>query len=100
MAGVFNWNADLEPSGDYDPGADADNFEQLVDEADKEQDETARNDKFHKAEQLLLHNAVYIPLGYWVQMYVQDPKLQGTRQGPWTGRLPVLFDKNVVLTNG
>ena len=66
--------------------------------ADQEQDEATRNDKFHKAEQLLLHNAVYIPLGYWVQMYVQDPKLQGTRQGPWTGRLPVLFDKSVVLT--
>jgi ABC-type transport system substrate-binding protein len=99
MAGVFNWGPDLEPSGDYDPGADASEFEQLVDEADAEQDETARNDKFHKSEQLLLHNAVYIPLGYWVQMYVQDPKLQGTRQGPWTGRLPVLFDKNVVLAN-
>lgn len=98
MAGVFNWNGDIEPMGDFDPGADADDFEQLVDEADTEQDEAARNDKFHKAEQLLLHNAVYIPLGYWVQMYVQDPKLLGTRQGPWTGRLPVLFDKDVVLT--
>lgn len=100
MAGVFNWNADLEPSGDYDPGADAADFEQLVDEADAEQDEAARNDAFHKAEQLMLHNAVYVPLGYWVQMYVQDPKLQGTRQGPWTGRLPVLFDKSVVLVQG
>jgi ABC-type transport system substrate-binding protein len=99
MDGVFNWNPDLEPSGDYDPGADAADFEQLVDQADQEQDETARNDAFHRAEQLMLHNAVYVPLGYWVQMYVQDPKLQGTRQGPWTGRLPVLFDKNVVLTN-
>ncbi len=100
MSGVFNWNADLAPSGDYTPGADAAEFEQLTDAADSEQDEATRNEAFHKAEQLMLHNAVYVPLGYWVQMYVQDPKLQGTRQGPWTGRLPVLFDKNVVLVDG
>jgi oligopeptide transport system substrate-binding protein len=98
MAGIFNWNGDIEPVGGYDPGADAVNFEQLVDEADAEQDEATRNDKYQQAEQLLLQDAVYVPLGYWVQMYVQDPKLQGTRQGPWTGRLPVLFDKDVVLT--
>jgi hypothetical protein len=30
-------------------------------------------------------------------MYVQKPWLQGTRQGSWTGRLPVLFDKDVVV---
>jgi hypothetical protein len=30
-------------------------------------------------------------------MFVQQPWLQGTRQGPWTGRLPVLFDKDVVV---
>lgn len=98
MAGVFNWNPDLEPIGDADPGAAAANFQDLVDQADEEQDEATRNDQYSQAEQLLLDNAVYVPLGYWVQMYVQSPALQGTRQGPWTGRLPVLFDKNVVLT--
>lgn len=98
MAGVFNWNPDLEPLGDFDPGADAVNFQDLVDQAEEEQDEGIRNDQYSQAEQLLLSNAVYVPLGYWVQMYVQSPALQGTRQGPWTGRLPVLFDKNVVLT--
>ena len=99
MAGVFNWNAELAPSGDYDPGNDAARFQDLIQEADREQDEEARNKSFRKAEQLMLRNAVYIPLGYWVQMYVQDPKLKGTRQGPWTGRLPVLFDKDVVLAS-
>jgi oligopeptide transport system substrate-binding protein len=98
MSGVFNWTPDLEPSGDFDPGADAANFQDLVDQADEEQDEGTRNDQYNQAEQLLLENAVYVPLGYWVQMYVQNPALQGTRQGPWTGRIPVLFDKNVVLT--
>lgn len=99
MEGVFNWNSDLAPSGEYDPGGDAVKFEQLVTGADLEQDEETRNKSYRKAEQLMLRNAVYIPLGYWVQMYVQDPKLKGTRQGPWTGRLPVLFDKDVVLTS-
>lgn len=98
MAGVFNWNADLEPSGDFDPGAAAADFLDLVNEAEEEQDEATRNEQYSQAEQLLLENAVYVPLGYWVQMYVQNPALQGTRQGPWTGRIPVLFDKNVVLT--
>lgn len=97
MSGVFNWNPDIEPVGDYDPGADAANFQDLVDQADEEQDEGTRNDQYNQAEALLLENAVYVPLGYWVQMYVQNPNLQGTRQGPWTGRIPVLFDKNVVL---
>ncbi len=98
MSGVFNWSPDLEPSGDFDPGADAVDFQELVDQADEEQDEGTRNDQYNQAEQLLLENAVYVPLGYWVQMYVQNPALQGTRQGPSTGRIPVLFDKNVVLT--
>jgi len=99
MAGVFNWSAELEPAGDFDPGADAANFQDLVGQADEEGDEATRNDQYSQAEALLLENAVYIPLGYWVQMYVQSPALQGTRQGPWTGRIPVLFDKNVVLTD-
>jgi ABC-type transport system substrate-binding protein len=98
MAGVFNWNPELEPSGDFDPGAGATNFQDLVGQAEEESDETTRNDQYSQAEALLLENAVYVPLGYWVQMYVQNPALQGTRQGPWTGRIPVLFDKNVVLT--
>ncbi len=99
MAGVFNWNAELPASGEFDPGTDADRFVQLIEDADREPDEEERNKAYRKAEQLMLRHAVYIPLGYWIQMYVQDPKLQGTRQGPWTGRLPVLFDKDVVLTS-
>lgn len=98
MEGVFNWSGDIEPVGGFDPGAAAVDFQQLVDEAEEERDQGRRNDLYAEAEQLLLDNAVYVPLGYWVQMYVQDPKLQGTRQGPWTGRLPVLFDANVVMT--
>jgi hypothetical protein len=44
-----------------------------------------------------VRNAVYIPLGHWVQSFVQKPWLTGTRQGPWSGRLPVRFDRNVTV---
>ncbi|CAA9527013.1 MAG: Oligopeptide ABC transporter, periplasmic oligopeptide-binding protein OppA [uncultured Thermomicrobiales bacterium] len=97
MRGVFNWSADLEPSGDFDPGADAATLDDLVGRADIEQDEATRNDLYRQAEELVLRNAVYVPLGNWVQMFVQKPWLQGTRQGPWTGRLPVRFDQDVVV---
>jgi oligopeptide transport system substrate-binding protein len=97
MEGVFNWNPDLEPSGDYDPGADSQAFDDLVKKADVEKDEATRNDLYKQAEELALKNAVYAPLGNWIQMYVQKPWLQGTKQGPWTGRLPALFDKDVVV---
>jgi oligopeptide transport system substrate-binding protein len=97
MRGVFNWDDDLEPTGDYDPGAAADEFEELADDADLEQDEAERNALFQQAEQLLLEHAVYVPLGYWVQSFLQKPYIEGTRQGPWTGRFPALFDANVVV---
>ena len=97
MAGWFNWNPDLEESGDYDPGEAAEDFASLTAEADVELDEDKRDDLYSQAEELLLQNAVYVPLGTWNQMYVQKPWLQGTRQGAWTGRLPVLFDQDVVV---
>ncbi|MGD9711490.1 MAG: ABC transporter substrate-binding protein [Thermomicrobiales bacterium] len=97
MRGVFNWHEDLEPSGDFDPGADAAEFENITDDADQDANEETRNETYRRAEELLLNNAVYVPLGYWIQMYVQKPYLQGTRQGPWTGRLPVKFDADVVV---
>lgn len=97
MSGAFNWNAELEATDEFDPGADSESFDELVAEADVEKDPAARNDLFRQAEELVLKNAVYVPLGNWIQMYVQKPWLQGTKQGPWTGRLPVWFDKDVVV---
>ncbi len=97
MRGVFNWDEDIEPAGDFDPGADAAEFESITDDADQDPNEETRNETYRRAEELLLNNAVYIPLGYWIQMYVQKPYLAGTRQGPWTGRLPVKFDADVVV---
>jgi oligopeptide transport system substrate-binding protein len=96
MAGVCNWSPDLEPIGG-DPGAAAASFAELVAQADVELDAEVRNDLYRQAEALVLENAVYVPIANWVPMFVQKPWLEGTRQGPWTGRLPVLFDQNVVV---
>ncbi|MDQ3513570.1 MAG: peptide ABC transporter substrate-binding protein [Chloroflexota bacterium] len=98
MEGYYNWSTDLEAvSEDFDPGADAASFDEMVGQADIEQDEATRNDLYQQAEALALENAVYVPIGNWLQAFVQKPWLQGTRQGPWTGRLPVLFDADVVV---
>jgi ABC-type transport system substrate-binding protein len=97
MKGVFNWDETLEPVGDFDPGADAAQFNELVKQADLEPDQATRNDLYRQAEELVLRNAVYIPLGNWKQQYVQKPWIQGTKQGPWTGRIPIMFDKDVVV---
>ncbi len=97
MKGYFNWGPDLEPRGDFDPGADAATFDDLMAQAEVEQDEVTRNDLYRQGEELVLKNAVCVPLGNWVQMFVQKPWLQGTKQGPWTGRLPVRFDPDVVV---
>ena len=98
MDGVFNWREDLEPTEGFDPGADARQFVELVDQADQERDQATRADLYRQAEDLVLRNAVYVPIANWRPMYVQKPWLQGTRQGPWTGRLPVRFDQQVVVS--
>jgi oligopeptide transport system substrate-binding protein len=100
MEGYYNWSEDLEPvSDDFNPGADAATFNELTAQAEVEQDAETRNDLYRQAEELVLSNAVYAPLGNWVQMFVQKPWLRGTKQGPWTGRLPILFDAEVVVVS-
>jgi oligopeptide transport system substrate-binding protein len=95
MQGYFNWATDLAAKGDYDPGADAKAFTDLVNQAETEMDQGKRNDLYKQAEALVLKNAVYAPIANWTPMFVQKPYLQGTKQGTWTGRFPVLFDKDV-----
>ena len=98
MTGWFNWNPKVETVGELDAGEASAEFDRITQEADQELDVEIRNDKYAEAEKILLDNAVYIPLGYWVQKYIQKPWLQGTRQGPWSGRIPVRIDKDVVVT--
>jgi oligopeptide transport system substrate-binding protein len=97
MRGFFNWDDSAEAQGDFDPGADSAEFDSLVRKADVEQDQATRNDLYRQAEELVLKNAVCVPLANWVQQFVQKSYVQGTKQGPWTGRIPVWFDKDVVV---
>ena len=97
MSGWFNWSSKVKTEASFRPGADSTAFDKLVDTADQEQDQTKRNAAYKQAETLLLNNAVYVPLAHMLQMYVQKPWLTGTRQGPWSGSLPVRFDKNVTV---
>lgn len=97
MLGLFNWSPDLEAKGGFDPGKDAATFADLVTRADLEIDPAAINDLFTQAEQLVLDNAVYVPIANWTPQFVQKPSLKGAKQGAWTGRLPVIFDTGVTV---
>lgn len=96
-AGWFNWEPSLEDSGDYTPGADAAAFDEKITAALTELDEKKRNALYADAEALLLKNAVLIPIGFWNPTYVQKDWLQGTRQGPWSGSIPVRIDAEVTV---
>jgi ABC-type transport system substrate-binding protein len=100
MAGWFNWSPDLEPVDDQAPGDASAEFDELLAAASSATAPEARNDAYRQAEQLMIDNAVYIPLGHWVQRYVQKLWLTGTRQGAWSGRIPVRFDDQVVIRGG
>jgi ABC-type transport system substrate-binding protein len=97
MKGFFNWDDSAAAQGDFTPGDDSRSFDELAKKADVELDAETRNDLYRQAEELVLKNAVCVPLGNWVQQIVQKPYIQGTKQGPWTGRIPVWFDKDVVV---
>jgi len=97
MAGWFNWSPDLEGVNEGDAAQASAQFDDLILAANGTVDQAQRNDAFARAESLLLENAVYVPLGHWVQRYVQKPWLQGTRQGPWSGGIPVRFDADVTI---
>lgn len=97
MAGVFNWSVELEAVEDQAPGEASAQFDELIARANETTDDVERNALYRQAEQLLLDNAVYIPLGHWVQRFVQKPWLTGTRQGPWSGGIPVRFDDAVFV---
>ena len=95
MEGWFNWSPDLDQA---DAAAAAETFATLVTEALVTGDATERTQLFAEAEEILIQNAVYIPLGHWVQDYLQSPALTGTRQGAFTGYVPVAFDESVSYT--
>lgn len=96
-AGWINWSTNLPSDGDVDPGADAALFNQRVTEAAAQLDEATRNSLYREAETLLLQDAVYIPLGHWIQRFLRKPWLEGARMGAWSGSIPVRIDEAVVV---
>ena len=99
MSGWFNWSPELEGIAGEGVAEASTQFDELIATANQSVDADERNAAYQQAEELLVQNAVYIPLGHWVQRFVQKPWLQGTRQGPWSGSTPVRFDTEVVLTD-
>ncbi len=95
MKGWFNWSTDAENS---DTAAAAEEFATAITDALATLDETTRTQLFAKAEDILIQRAVYVPLGHWVQAFVQSAELTGTRQGAFTGYMPVAFDDAVEYT--
>jgi ABC-type transport system substrate-binding protein len=97
MAGTFNWSPELPGVEDQNPGASAEEFTAAIETANATLDPDERNTAFQTAEQLLLDDVVYVPIANWLQRFVQQPWLTGTRQGPWTGSIPVAIDELVEL---
>lgn len=97
MRGWFNWSSDLAAVEGSDPGVAASAFQERISEANAAVAQETRNSAFQEAEQILLDTTVYIPLGHWVQRFVQQPWLHGTRQGPWSGSIPVRIEADVVI---
>jgi ABC-type transport system substrate-binding protein len=97
MAGWFNWSPELVGVEDQNPGASSAEFDEAISLANQAVDPDERNAAFRSAEQLLLDDAVYVPIGYWVQRFVQQSWLTGTRQGPWSGSLPIAIDEDVEI---
>lgn len=92
MEGWFNWSSDLESE---EVAAAYEEFANIIDQALTTIDQTERTQLFAQAEEILIQNAVYVPLGHWIQEYVQSPALTGTRQGAFTGYAPAAFDAEV-----
>ncbi|HYH12741.1 MAG TPA: ABC transporter substrate-binding protein [Thermomicrobiales bacterium] len=92
MQGWFNWSPDLE---DTEASEAAQAFTETIQRATTSMNTDERNQLFAQAEESLIQNVVYIPLGHWVQQYLQSPTLTGTRQGAFSGYAPVTIDENV-----
>jgi len=100
MTGVFNWSPDLEGDTLKDAASASAAYNAALDKAKGLTDQDSRNATYHDAEQLLIDHTVYVPLGHWVQRYVQKSWLKGTRQGAWSGSIPVRFDADVTIDRG
>ena len=96
MQGVFNWSPDLKAIGG-DPGAAAASLPISSPRPMWSSTRTPATLSTSRRKPWCWTMPSTSRSANWVPMFVQKPWLQGTRQGPWTGRLPVLFDQSVVV---
>lgn len=97
MKGTFNWRADLPDTGDYTPGKDAAKFDELMAQADIEQDPAKMVDLYAQGEELVLKNAVYVPIANWVPHLLVQPWVKNMRIGWWNFSAPSRFEPDVVI---
>ncbi len=101
MKDRFDWGLPVEKKSyngvDYDPATDAKKFDELMNQADIEQDPKKRNDLYRQGEALVLKNAVYVPYGNFVYFQLVKPKVKGLDWGAFFFFYPRSFEKNVVV---
>jgi ABC-type transport system substrate-binding protein len=101
MKDRFDWGAPVPPMTyngvTYDPTADSKQFDQLVAQADVEQDPTKRNALYHQCEDLGLRNAVYIPFGNYVFPALNKKNIQGLVWGAYYYIFPGAIGKDVTV---
>ncbi len=101
MKDRFDWGIDVPPKTyngvTYDPTADAKKFDELMNQADVEQDPKKRNQLYHDGEALVLKNAVYVPFGNYVYRELVNPKVEGLDWGAFFFVYPRSIEKNVVV---
>ncbi len=101
MKDRFDWGLPVPTKSSngvaYDPATDAKKFDELMNQADVEQDPKKRNDLYNQGEALILKNAVYVPYGNFVYRELVKPKVQGLEWGAFFFFYPRSFEKNVVV---
>ncbi len=102
MKDRFDWGLPVEKKSyggvEYDPAADAKKFDDLMNQADIEQDAKKRNDLYRQGEELMLKNAVYVPYGNFVYRSLVKPKVRGLEWGAFFFFYPRSIEKNVIVT--
>jgi len=93
----FNWQPDIPDKGGYTPGKDAAAFDELMKQADVEQDQDKMNELYRQGEELMLKNAVYMPIANQVPVLLVKPWIKNLRIGWWNFSAPSRIEPDGVV---
>jgi oligopeptide transport system substrate-binding protein len=97
----FWWGKEVEAmeyDGEtYDPAAASAEFDELIEQAEVEQDEEVRNDLYYQAEELMLNNAVYVPMANYRFPSLTKPYVKGLAWGAYFYRLPHPLESDFII---